>query len=283
MGLALENPLQLQSEEFQFFKDKIFNLAGISLSPAKLDLVQGRLRSRVQNHGFSSFGEYITHLKELNDNDPEWEYFINSLTTNKTDWFREPEHFEYLIEEFIPQWMKLGKKHLKVWCAASSTGEEPYTLALVLTHALKDTGKTFEILASDIDTNVLDVAQKGVYRREQLFQIPQEFQKTTIAVGTGEISDWFKIKAHIKEKVKFKQINLTKIEFNQTPDFDLVFCRNVLIYFNHKTVEAVTESIFKHSASDSCLIIAHSESLQSAQKSPWKYKQPSIYGKGKFA
>lgn len=269
----------LDPAEFRYFKNKIFELAGISLSDAKIDLVRTRLRSRLQANRLSSYYEYKQLLETLSANDPEWESFINILTTNKTDWFREPEHFEYLKSVFIPQWLKLGKKHLKVWCAASSTGEEPYTLALVLSEALKTTNITFEIIASDIDTTVLQTAKNGVYHVDRLYQIPSSYQQNLV-LGTGDISSWFKLKKEIKNCVQFRQLNLVSKEYGFQHKFDIVFCRNVLIYFDQRTISEVVTKIHHHCEHDSVLIIGHSESLQNTN-SPWNYKKPSIYTKGK--
>lgn len=282
--VALDGELKqlesLTSSEFEYFRNKIFELAGISMSDSKIELVRTRLRSRIISLGFSSFKEYQDYLKSLPSDDQEWQAFINVLTTNKTDWFREPEHFHFLVREFLPQWLSLGKKHLKVWCAASSTGEEPYTLALVLAEALKNTQITFEIVASDIDTKVLEVAKNGVYHEDRLYQIPQEYQKSFIAKGTGEISSWFRLKKDLKSKVSFKQVNLVASEYPLKSKFDIVFCRNVLIYFDNQTIEKVIQSIYKYCEEDSVLVIGHSESLQNI-KSQWRYMRPSIYLKGR--
>lgn len=282
MSEAVQQTIYLTKDEFAYFQKKIFILAGISLSPAKMDLVQARLRSRVLDMGFSSYNDYAEFLESRKENDPEWEIFINSLTTNKTDWFREPDHFEYLVKEFLPAWLKLGKKHLNVWCAASSTGEEPYTLSLVLHEALKNSGVSFDILASDIDTKVLKFAKNGVYRKEHLHQIPTQYHKEAFALGTQEISDWFKVKPFLKEKVKFKQINLMSPGFDSDTKFDIIFCRNVLIYFNQETIFKVAQTMHGLTHKDGCLIIAHSESLQNI-KTNWKYIKPSIYGKGRIS
>jgi chemotaxis protein methyltransferase CheR len=268
----------MTKEEFDFFRAKLFELAGISLSDVKLDLLQARLRSRVTDLGFSGYDEYRDHLDKLSADDSEWEAFVNQLTTNKTDWFREPEHFNYLVKDFLPKWKTLGKKHLSVWCAASSTGEEPYTLSMVLWEALKGTGITYEILASDIDTKVLTLARNGVYPRERLYQIPENYQRIAVALGSQEISHWMKIKKEIKENVKFVQLNLTRA-LPLKDKFDIIFCRNVLIYFNSKTVEIVANSLHERALDQSALIISHSESLQSC-RSKWVYRSPSIYAKG---
>jgi len=278
-NLSLKKSLNLGPEEFSFFRGKIFELAGIHLTDKKKDLVLSRLRTRVHELEFVSFGEYASYLKKLPPSHMEWELFINFLTTNKTDWFRELDHFNFIENEFLQKWKKLGHKNLSVWCAASSTGEEAYTLSLVLSAALKGTGITYKIIASDIDTKVLKRAQNGVYPRDQIQTIPERFHRS-FNFGTGEISSWMKVKKEIKDPVSFKKINLTHpLPWNDC--FDLVMCRNVLIYFNPQTIKLVINNIFQTAKSESSLIIAHAESLQNIE-SPWRYKGPSIYYKGIF-
>lgn len=272
---------KLGLEEFRFFQTKIFSLTGITLGQAKLDLVQSRLRTRILALGLPDFKSYREILERLPDNDSEWELFVNSLTTNKTDWFREPEHFDFLINDFLPAWRKLGKKHLSVWCAASSTGEEPYSLALTIEDALKDSGISFEILASDIDTRVLSYAKNGVYARNLLNQIPSKFHKTGFCFGTGDISEWMKVKKEIKSKVTFLQINLAKPPYPVNKKFDLILCRNVLIYFSPSVIQTVINGIFDCGEKESVLIIGHAESIQTISSS-WKHYRPTIYFKGKI-
>lgn len=265
-------------DQFDYFRKKIFELSGISLSDVKIDLLQSRLRSRVLKEGFESFDQYRDFLLSIPPEHAEWESFINLLTTNKTDWFREPGHFDFLIKEFIPKWKLLGKKKLHVWCAASSTGEEPYTLSLVLNEAFKNSEYSYEIHASDIDTKVLSEAQNGVYPRERLDQVP-EIYRSYFALGTGEISHWMKIKKDLKRPVRFFQYNLTRPE-RLDQEYDLIFCRNVLIYFNPTTISHVVKSLYQHGSQNSVLVIAHAESLQTVN-TDWKFKRPSIYVKGK--
>lgn len=278
LGQPLISEIKLGREEFNFFRAKIFSLAGINMSDAKIMLVQARLRARILNLNLRDFRDYVSYLESIPPSHKEWERFINLLTTNKTDWFREQEHFDFIESEFIPRWKKLGKTHLKVWCAASSTGEEPYTLSLVLNSALSGSGITYSILASDIDTKVLQHAQNGVYPKSRLEQVPEKFH-SGFSFGTGDISHWMKIKKEIKSHITFKQINLTQYPFPIEEKFDLVMCRNVLIYFNPQTIKQVVNNIFQVANKESSLIIAHAESLQNI-KTSWIYKCPSIYFKG---
>lgn len=270
--------IKLSPAEFEYFRTKIYQLSGISLTQAKATLVQTRLRSRIVELGFKSFIDYRQYLEPLPATHHEWQLFINMLTTNKTDWFREPEHFDYITDVFLPKWLKLGKKHLKVWCAASSTGEEPYTISMVLNDALKGSGVDFSILATDIDTKVLAVAGNGVYQKEFLHQVPK-FYQDSFALGTQEISEWMKVKSSIKKKVTFSQLNLTQGPFPMKEEFDLILCRNVLIYFNPQTINQVLKHLNAAGSKESILIVSHTESFQEI-KNVWKYIRPSIYYKG---
>jgi chemotaxis protein methyltransferase CheR len=276
-----QTSLKMNLEEFNYFRSKIFDLAGISLSDAKLDLIQARLRHRILALSLSDYKDYQKYLERLPTSHEEWEVFINLLTTNKTDWFREPEHFTFINQEFLPKWLKLNKKHLSVWCAASSTGEEPYTLSLVLNKALQGSGVSYDILATDIDTKVLGLARNGVYPKERLGQVPETYHHSGFCFGRDEISDWVKVRKEIKAPVKFQQLNLTTGPFGLKQDFDLVLCRNVLIYFSPQTISKVAESLHQCASKDGVLLIAHSESLQNINAS-WKYVRPSIYQKGKL-
>ena len=172
LNLNAQPTPELKETELRFFCKLIEDLAGISLKPGKHDLVKARLRSRLNHHGMSSYEDYKHYLEGLPKNDPEWESFINMLTTNKTDFFREPKHFEYLVETILPEWLKTSEKTLKIWSAASSTGEEAYTLAMVLDRYLpKD--RDFKILATDIDTKVVKFAQNAVYPISKKSKFPQ--------------------------------------------------------------------------------------------------------------
>lgn len=271
--------LYLSQEEFLFFKEEIKKRSGINLSEMKANLVQARLRSRVLQLGLSSFEEYISHLNSVSARDPEWQLFINQLTTNKTEWFREDSHFHYLTNHFLPAWEKLGKSHLNVWCGASSTGEEPYTLALVLHQFFSFKATTFSVLATDIDTSVLQYASNGIYSKGELARIPEEL-RPHFDRGTGDISEWVRVNQRIRQKIHFETFNLLSETYPWSGHFDLIFLRNVLIYFDEKTIRHVAEQCFKAAAPEAALFISHSESLQN-HKTSWSFKKPSIYRKGR--
>jgi chemotaxis methyl-accepting protein methylase len=276
---AMLPPITVDGEDFEYFRQKISELAGISLSSAKKELLQSRLRSRIHAAGMKTFKAYRQHLESIPSDHPEWQEFINLLTTNKTDWFREPAHFEFIVNEFLPRWKKKNKQKLSVWSSASSTGEEPYTLSIVLDHALKDTGIDYEILATDLDTQVLARAKNGVYRRSQLEQVPEIFRKSSFAFGTGEISDWMKVRPGLKRPIRFEQFNLMTETYPWPDQFDLVLCRNVLIYFPKHIVGQVAKKMYDVTVPGGALLIGHSESIQNLDHA-WKPIRPSVLIKG---
>jgi chemotaxis methyl-accepting protein methylase len=279
MAFELEiAPGTISSEDFDYFRSKLRKLTGIQLSDAKRELLQSRLRERIRELRLAGFEGYRSYLERFPGDDPEWQVMINLLTTNKTEWFREPGHFEYLIREFLPRWKSTGKNRLSVWCAACSTGEEAYSLAMVLSENL---GKEFsyEISATDIDTEVLKFANAGVYPVSKLEQIPENYRSKSFAMGTGDIASWARVKQSLKASVKFQQHNLADAAFPWAGRFDLIFCRNVFIYFPKEVIESAVRNFYEASAPSAQLVIGHSESLQGVRSS-WKYLGASVYEKG---
>lgn len=271
--------LTLSKDDFFFFKEEIKKRSGINLSQLKTNLVQSRLRSRVVQLGLSSFQEYRQCLQQMQANDHEWQLFINQLTTNKTEWFREELHFQFLVNHFLPSWEKSGKAHLNVWCGASSTGEEPYSLGMVLHQYFQSKPLSFSILATDIDTSVLQFGANGIYPKVDLDKIPSGYH-SLLDRGTADIIDWLRINHKVKNKITFEKFNLTSENYPWSGHFDLIFLRNVLIYFDEKMVQHVSEQCFKAASPEAALFIAHSESLQNL-KTSWNFREPSIYKKGK--
>lgn len=269
--------LSTETENLNYFCSMIEEIAGIHLKPVKHDLVRTRLRARIEAHGFHDFAEYSDYLKTLSPKDPEWESFTNLLTTNKTDFFREAKHFDFLIETILPAWLKTNQKVFKVWSAASSTGEEAYTLAMIL-RAHLPADRDFKILATDIDTDILKTAKNSVYPISKKVEIPAAYYQKYIDVGKGEARGWFRIKPELKEKVIFKQHNLIEKTAPGEEIFDLVLCRNVLIYFNTKNIDFVQRKLFSTIKTGGYLFIGHSESLQGIQHQ-WKAVGPSVFQK----
>jgi chemotaxis methyl-accepting protein methylase len=273
-----ELPL-VDETELKFFCETIGALAGIAMKAGKHDLVRARLRSRLAENNFTTYREYKEFLESLPKDHPEWENFINLLTTNKTDFFREPQHFDYLVHRVLPEFLASREKTLKIWSAASSTGEEAFTLAMVLDRYLPE-DRDFKILASDIDTNVLKTGTNAVYSAARKREIPEEYHSTCLDFGKREAKDWFRIKRHLKEKIVFKHHNLIESSSPGENIFDLILCRNVLIYFDKKTIEFVAHKLHHSAKPGGHLFIGHSESLQNVPND-WKMCGPSVFRKDK--
>ena len=275
----LKDDRYISDEDFIYFQSLVFKLAGITLNDKKRDLLLTRLSSHLKNTQFEDYAEYRHHLEGLSSSDEEWQKFINLMTTNKTDFFREIRHFEYIEEVLIPKWKAAKKTEVKVWSAACSTGEEPYSLAMFLEEKLP-TGMKYKILASDIDTNVLNKAQNAVYSLAKEPEIPESLRQNSIQYGQGAIHDWFRIKAHLKNKITFKTFNLVDDLLPESEKFDLILCRNVMIYFSREIIEKVAINLARSSAKDATLFIGHSESLQGTN-TPWKVTTASVYSQNR--
>lgn len=266
----------MKDEDFEYFKVLVFDLCGITVNEKKRDLLLTRLSSHLKNSTFETYSDYRRYLQGLNHDHPEWQAIINIMTTNKTDFFREMRHFDYIEEVLIPYWVKNKKTEVLIWSAACSTGEEPYSLAMFMEEKLpKDI--SYKIIASDIDTNVISKAKNAVYSISKENEIPDSFQKY-IQRGKGNIEAWFRIKSQVKSKIEFRQFNLIEDQMPESIKFDLILCRNVMIYFSREIVEKVAINLSRSCHNDGELFIGHSESLQGT-KTPWSVLTPSIYGK----
>lgn len=267
----------IEADDLRFFCNMISDRAGIYLKPSKHELVRTRLRSRISELGMT-YGEYRDHLGALAKNDPEWETFTNLLTTNKTDFFREPKHFDFLTQQILPAWSRTKQKTFNVWSAASSTGEEAYTLAMLLQRHLP-AGHDFKILATDIDTEVILSGRNAVYSMAKAPEIPEEYHASCIEYGKREARGYFRIKRQLKDRVTFQAHNLIAKGTPGEAVFDLVLCRNVLIYFAPENIDFVQRKLYTTIRPGGHLFIGHSESLQGLNHQ-WTSAGPSVFKKG---
>ena len=241
------------------------------MSDAKKMLVSGRLAKRVQVHGCDSYGEYFQVIKDKKSS--ELQVAIDLLTTNETYFFREPKHFEFLRNTILPQ-LPVNRP-IRIWSGASSSGEEPYTIAMVLDDALN--GLSWEVFGSDISMRVLERAQSGHYVMERGRDIPKNYLSRYCLKGTGANDGTFLVSREVRCKVKFAQVNLNQ----PLPDlglFDVIFLRNVMIYFNTETKRQVVQRLLTSLRSGGYFIISHSESLNGINETLQMVK-PSIYRK----
>lgn len=260
----------LQAHEFAWIKDYLYRQAGIVLNDSKQALVTGRLDKRLRYYGLGSYREYFALF-----NKPGYEneatMAIDLLTTNETYFFRENKHFEFLKDQVLP--FASGSEKFRVWSAASSSGEEAYTLAMVLseTHRIPD----WEIIGTDISTRVLEKARRGLYPMQSAEKIAQHLLKRYCMRGSGEYDGFFLINVALRSRVKFVYANLIET----LPDFgkfNVIFLRNVMIYFDMPTKRKIVEHMYDFLRPGGYFIISHSESL-SGMDTKFRIIAPSIY------
>jgi chemotaxis protein methyltransferase CheR len=254
-----EREFKFTFDDFNFLRKLSNDHSGIQVPDERFDMFYSRLSKRVRKLGFSTFKEYCQYLDAHPDD--EFTEFINSITTNLTAFFRENHHFEYLRDEVIPELLKRNKhnKQIRVWSAGCSTGEEPYSLAITLLENLPSDWDV-KILATDLDTNVLQTAIDGVYPEERATGISEARLKRWFMRGKDSQSGLIKARPQLQQLIQFKQLNLMK-EWPMKGSFDFIFCRNVLIYFDRETKAGLARRYSQMLADHSWLFIGHSESL----------------------
>ncbi len=257
----------ISEKEFRAFRELIFQEAAISLSDAKRALVCSRLSKRLRHYGFKSFSQYYEYLMEADPAGAERLQMINCITTNKTDFFRERHHFDFLREQFFPKLRERcpagGARRLRVWSAGCSSGEEPYSIGITAREFFSALpGWDMKILASDIDTDMLRAGEQGIYPAERLESVPAEFTRRHFLRGRGEWAGYYKVRAELRDLVTFRRINFAEESWPIRARFDVIFCRNVIIYFNRATQRRLFERLAGYLQPDGCLMVGHSESLQ---------------------
>jgi len=244
------------SADFERVRKLIYQHAGISLSPVKQDMVYSRLARRLRATGMPSFAAYLDGL-ERNGGD-EWERFVNSLTTNLTSFFREPHHFPIFADHL----RKLGtKRPVRIWCSAASTGEEPYSIAITVAETFGVDMSHVSIIASDLDTNVLATAEKGVYPIERVEKLSPERLRKFFLRGTGSQEGFVSVRPEIKRMISFQRINLLDSNYSVRGPLDVIFCRNVMIYFDKPTQYKILSRFAPIMQPDGLMFAGHSESF----------------------
>lgn len=244
--------------EFERIRTLLYQHSGIKLNDSKKDMVYSRLGRRLRATGMKSFQEYLELVEQ--DQGNEWEAFINSLTTNLTAFFREPHHFPLLKEHVL----SLRKKPLRLWCSAASTGEEPYTMAMTMIDAFGSYKPPVEIIATDIDTNVLSKARAGIYSLERIEKLPAETLKRFFLKGTGKNAGFVQVRKELRDMISFRTLNLLDEQWPINGTFDVIFCRNVMIYFDKETQYKILKRFAPMLESHGLLFAGHSESLHHA-------------------
>lgn len=286
----------MELQEFKLFRTLVHERTGIWLRDGKQIMLASRLSRRLRLHGLSSFADYYAYVQRVQDNGNELRELINCVTTNKTSFFRERHHFEFLANTVVPQ-IKSGfrsdtSRNIRIWCAASSTGEEPYSIAITLLEALQPSQSTktaipsrpapariglprliqspgswkIEVVASDIDTKVLETAVRAIYPEDSLSTVDTALQKKYFLRGTDDMRGYVKVKPDVARLVQFKRINLMDARWPLEDLFDVIFFRNALIYFNQETQDLFLRKMARYLKPGGYLFLGNSEHI------PWLHE-----------
>ena len=261
-AIATQREFVFSRRDFEEVRKMIYDHAGIALTEAKEDMVYSRLARRLRATGLKSFQDYLALIRS--GDEVEWEAFVNSLTTNLTDFFREAHHF-HILKDFL---RTRRDRPITIWCSAASTGEEPYSIAMTAVEAFGGFNAPVRVLASDLDTNVLKKGTDGVYPLERIKKLSNAQQHQFFLKGTGERASMVKVKPELAAMVKFFRLNLLDATWPVAGQvkggLDAIFCRNVMIYFDKPTQYTLLKQMKPQLKPDGLLFVGHSEALYHA-------------------
>lgn len=259
--MAKVREYEYTEKDFKLVQTLVAEHTGINLTEAKKDLVYGRLSKRIRKLNLTNFQEYINYVND--DHESELINFINAITTNLTSFFRENHHFEYLRNKLIPELLHRNEstRKIRIWSAGCSTGEEPYSIAITVLEALeKYPNWDVKILATDLDTNVVATATSGRYTEERITGIDSAKKKRWFLKGSGSNEGYVRVSKELQDIITFKQLNLMQ-QWPMKGRFDIIFCRNVVIYFDKPTQKVLFERYANILCDNGNLFIGHSETL----------------------
>ena len=254
-----EREFDFKDKDFNRVKTIVYDYAGIDLNESKKNLVYNRLSKRIRFLNMQTFSEYLDFVEAQGE--AEFVHLINAITTNLTFFFRENHHFEYLINTVIPGLVSQNsaKKKIRIWSAGCSTGEEPYSIAIALKEAVP-MGWDAKVIATDLDSNVVNTGQRGVYKDDRLKGVSEERKKRWFLKGSGSQEGYVKVKPEVQDIIEFGQLNLMD-EWPLKDAIDVIFCRNVVIYFDKPTQSKLFNRYADRLPNNGHLFIGHSESL----------------------
>ncbi len=266
---------ELKQRDFELIRDLAYRKFGLDLRQGKERLVSSRLGKHIRAGGFASFDEYFRHVSSDSTGEALIA-MIDSLTTNHTSFLREQQHFQFLTGTVLPAYLNRSK--LDIWCAASSTGEEPYSILLSIANELGSRRTPdVRIQASDISTRVLTIARKGIYSDERVAGLPAGWLSRYFLRGQGKSQGFYRVKPDLAAKIEFRRVNLMD-PFPNSAAYQVIFCRNVMIYFDQKTQEDVVNRLGACLEPGGYLFVGHAESLTSIRHD-LQYVQPAVYQK----
>lgn len=269
----------LTDQEFNKIRRMVYDTIGVNLTDAKRALTISRVSKRLKDLNIASFSDYIAFIEK---EPTELENLVNVITTNVTRFFREEYHFDFLTKQYL-RTNNPNPEKIRIWSAGCSTGEEPYSIAMILNEYYKDKKDIkIQILASDINTRALDKAVKGIYTKQEIQEVPYRYLVKYFKLGIGPNVGLFKVKDNIKNLISFKKINLTSNnEYPIKEPIDLIFCRNVFIYFDKQTQYKILYKFYKILKPQGLLFLGHSESIhnENFKEMRWRLIKHTIYEK----
>lgn len=272
---------ELSQEDFVKLSNFIYRESGIKMPPVKRIMLQSRLQKRLKELRMTTFKEYCNYVFSKEGLNNEIIHMLDVVSTNKTDFFREPVHFDFLSSTILPAYYSdsKSKKQFKIWSAGCSSGEEPYTIAIVLFEFLEShPGFDFSILGTDISTRILQNAIDAVYKEDKVIGVPLELKKRYFLKSKDRQNPTVKMGPQLRSKVRFERLNFMDNSYLINDSFDVIFCRNVLIYFDRETQESVINKICTKLSTGGYFFLGHSESILNMNV-PLKQLKPTIYQK----
>jgi len=275
---GIDHAATLSGRDFDRLSRFIYDTCGIKMPQVKKTMLEARLQKRLRSLGMRSFTHYCDYLFAPEGQAQELVQMLDMVTTNKTDFFREPDHFDYLTRSVLPEWLQRHEgATLSIWSAGCSSGEEPYTLAMVLSEfALKNPGFDFRILATDISTRVLEKAKNAIYMEPQVEPVPLDLKKKYLLRSKDRSSGLVRIAPELRDKVRFRRLNFMDGDFGMREQLDVIFCRNVIIYFDRPTQERLLQRFHRHMKPGGFIFMGHSETL-SGLNVPLVSVFPTVY------
>jgi len=271
--------IRMTDKDFDKLSRLIYSDYGIKMPASKKTMLEGRLRKRLNVYNMSSFEEYCNYLFSPEGMDKELIHMIDVVSTNKTDFFREAAHFSFMQDQLLPLFRERGNGALKIWSSAASTGEEPYTIAITIEEFLQERRDfDYSIYCTDISTQVLQKGILGIYEAQRVANIPLELKRKYFLKSKDATQPKVRVVPELRKKCSFDRLNLMDKRYDTPSDFDIIFCRNVLIYFDKPTQEEVINKLCQRLKTGGYLFLGHSESITGIS-APLKTIKPTIYQK----
>ncbi len=270
---------QMDKKSFNSFCKLAYQKCGIKLGEKKEALVAARVAKRMRILGIDTHKKYLKFLSTDETGD-EMIQFLDAISTNVTSFFREPEHFN-IMERIIKEWLQNGKRRFRIWCAAASSGEEPYTIAMTMLESAKDCTCNTKILATDISTKILNQAKEGIYRKDKANNIPPDLRTAYFSnIRNGGNENCYTAKPLLRNMITYARLNLASPPFPMSGPFDIIFIRNVMIYFDNVVRSRLLEDVYRLLGNDGFLFVGHAESLTGVLHTGLKKYENSVYVKG---